>query len=168
MADYATPGDVFSEIFHTQNPQATALVIGASTVPKLSGTVKFYTAPYDGVLIEAEIFGLPYADIPGGSQFYGFHIHQFGDCANDFRSTGNHFNPGNTIHPYHAGDFPPLLGNQGYAWTAFYTKRFTLDEIIDKAVIIHNHYDDFSSQPSGNAGSRIGCGVIVREIELDA
>ena len=58
------------------------------------------------------------------------------------------------------GDLPPLLGNNGYAWTAFFDKRFTIDEIIGKSIIIHNMRDDFTSQPSGDSGTKIGCGVI--------
>lgn len=67
-------------------------------------------------------------------------------------------------HPDHAGDLLPLMGNQGYAWSAFYDKRFTLDEIIGRSVIIHSGRDDFSSQPSGDSGTKIGCGTIKRAI----
>ena len=71
-----------------------------------------------------------------------------------------HYNPQNTEHPNHAGDMPPLLGNQGYAYSVFYDKRFTIQEIIGRAVIIHEKPDDFTTQPSGNSGAKIGCGVI--------
>ena len=60
-------------------------------------------------------------------------------------------------------DMLPLMGNQGYAWLSFYDKRFTIPEIIGKSVIIHEKRDDFASQPSGDAGEKIGCGVIVAE-----
>ena len=90
------------------------------------------------------------------------HIHQFGDCSGDFSKTGEHYNPENNLHPSHAGDLLPLFGNQGYAWSAFYDKRFTINEIIGKSVIIHSDPDDFTTQPSGNAGTKIGCGEIRR------
>ncbi|MBT9777985.1 superoxide dismutase family protein, partial [Clostridium sp. MCC353] len=77
-----------------------------------------------------------------------------------FAHTGEHYNPTNQPHPDHAGDLPPLLGNQGYAWTSFYDKRFTVDQIMGRAVIIHQKADDFTSQPSGNSGEKIACGVI--------
>ena len=90
------------------------------------------------------------------------HIHQFGECSDNFSKTGEHYNPENNLHPSHAGDLLPLLANQGYAWSAFYDKRFTIDEIIGKSVIIHSGPDDFTTQPSGNAGIKIGCGEIRR------
>ena len=63
-------------------------------------------------------------------------------------------------HPNHSGDMPPLLGNQGYAWMAFYDKRFTIPEIIGKSLIIHRMPDNFTTQPAGDSGERIACGVI--------
>ena len=77
-----------------------------------------------------------------------------------FASAGGHYNPKNCPHPAHAGDLPPLFGNQGYAWQGFYTERFIPDDVVGKAVIIHGQRDDFTTQPAGDAGSRIGCGVI--------
>ena len=55
---------------------------------------------------------------------------------------------------------PPLIANNGYAIQAFLTDRFTVREILGKTVIIHDSADDFTSQPAGNAGARIACGVI--------
>ena len=68
----------------------------------------------------------------------------------------------NTMHPSHAGDLVPLLGNQGYAYLVFYDKRFTIDDIIGRSVIIHRNPDDFATQPSGNSCEKIACGVIRR------
>ena len=64
------------------------------------------------------------------------------------------------MHPQHSGDLIPLMGNQGYAWTAFYDKRITIPEIIGRSVVIHAMPDDFMTQPSGNSGMKIGCGII--------
>ncbi len=77
-----------------------------------------------------------------------------------FDKTGNHYNPTKEPHPDHAGDLIPLMGNQGYAWLAFYDKRFQISEIMGRSVVIHTMPDDFKSQPSGDAGGKIGCGVI--------
>ena len=110
-----------------------------------------------------QIFGLPNISTQDSSDFYAMHIHEFGDCSGSYSKTGNHFNPAGTLHPMHAGDLIPLLGNQGYAWTAFYDKRFTIDSIIGKSVIIHSKRDDFTTQPSGDSGEKIGCGVIRKE-----
>ncbi|MDE6963649.1 MAG: superoxide dismutase family protein, partial [Lachnospiraceae bacterium] len=117
-----------------------------------------------GVLIEAEIFGLPNIQTEGSSDFYALHIHEYGDCSGSFQNTGSHYNPDKAPHPDHAGDLLPLLGSQGYAWSAFYDKRFTLDEIIGKSVVIHSGRDDFSTQPAGDSGTKIGCGEIRRTL----
>ena len=55
---------------------------------------------------------------------------------------------------------PPLFSNDGYALQAFLTDRFTVRDIIGRTVILHDEVDDFTSQPAGNAGERIACGVI--------
>ena len=111
-------------------------------------------------MVEAEIFGLPNSNLPGSSSFYAMHIHDSGDCSDHFSHTGLHYNPQNALHPDHAGDMPPLLGNQGYAFSVFYDKRYTIQEIIGRSVIIHEKPDDFTSQPAGNAGDKIACGTI--------
>ena len=90
------------------------------------------------------------------------HIHENGDCSQSFTKTEEHYNPQHRLHPYHAGDLLPVLGNQGYAWGAFYDKRFSISGILGRSVVIHSHSDDFSSQPSGNSGNKIGCGIIRR------
>lgn len=127
---------------------------------QISGLVKFYDTSYGGVLVEAEIFGLPNISTPFSSDFYGFHIHEVGDCSQNFTHTGNHYDPNMEEHPNHAGDMPPLLGNQGYAWMSFFDRRFTIDEIMGRSVVIHQMADDFHTQPSGNSGAKIACGVI--------
>ena len=69
---------------------------------------------------------------------------------------------GGCEHPNHAGDLPPLFGNNGFALSLFLTNRFTVDEVIGRTIIIHDHPDDFTTQPSGNSGTKIACGVIRR------
>ena len=133
-----TPADTFLYLLNNRQPRAIAWIQGSASQPQLAGSVKFYETSYGGVLVEAEIFGLPDINIPGSSDYYA----------------------GNMPHPQHAGDMPPLLGNQGYAYQVFYDKRFSIDEIIGRSVIIHSHADDFASQPSGNSGDKIGCGTI--------
>ena len=163
MLNYrTTPATVFTELLLRDHPDAVAWIRGNAQHPELSGLVRFYHTTYGGVLIEAEIFGLPDSKIPGSGNFYAMHIHESGDCSDDFDHAGMHYNPDGAEHPNHAGDMPPLLGNQGYAFSVFYDKRFTIQEILEKAVIIHEKPDDFTSQPSGNSGSKIGCGEIRR------
>ena len=157
-----TPAIEFMQLLTYERPKAAAWVTGNAANPQLSGLVKFYQTSYGGIVVAAEIFGLPNISQAGSSDFYAMHIHEFGDCSDNFEKTGNHYNPGQSPHPSHAGDLPPLLGSQGYAWSAFYDKRFTIKEIIGKSVVIHSGRDDFTTQPAGDSGAKIGCGEIRR------
>ena len=149
-----TPGMIFTDILRNGKPKAIAWIRGNAENPQISGIIKFFETPYAGVLIEAEIFGMPNIATQFSSDFYAMHIHENGDCTLPFD------NPTNEMHPNHAGDMIPLMANQGYAWLAFYDKRFKIPEILDRSVIIHRNPDDFMTQPSGDAGEKIGCGVI--------
>ena len=157
-----TPRLAFIQLLQDNHPQAAAWVRGGSSFPQISGLVKFYDTPYGGTLVEAEVFGLPNIAVQGSTSFYAMHIHQNGDCSANFSKTGEHYDPTMQPHPEHAGDLLPLLGNQGYAWGAFYDKRFHVRDILDRSVIIHAHRDDFTTQPSGDSGEKIACGVIRR------
>lgn len=155
-----TPRLTFIKILEKNKPHAMAWVTGNDANSQLSGLVKFYDTPYGGVLVEAEIFGLPNVNEQNSTNFYAMHIHQYGDCSGSFENTGVHYNPTGQPHPQHVGDLLPLFSNQGYAWDVFYDKRLTLHDIIGKSVIIHSGPDDFTTQPSGNSGTKIGCGEI--------
>lgn len=140
------------------NPQAIACIRGAADAPKLRGTVRFSAVP-GGTLVTAEVTGLPEND----TGFFAFHIHEGGDCGGTyFSDTGGHFNPEAQEHPRHAGDLPPLLSVGGHAFLSVETGRFTPCEVIGRTVVIHGSADDFHTQPSGNAGKKIACGVIRR------
>ncbi len=160
MPSQPTPRLAFVHQLSQNQPRAMTWVRGNAAHPQISGLVKFYDAPYGGTLVEAEIFGLPNVSPPGEPVFFGFHIHQHGDCSDNFQHAGSHYNPTNMMHPQHAGDLPPLLGNQGYAWTAFFDRRFRIADIIGRSVIIHSQRDDFTTQPAGDSGMMIACGVI--------
>ncbi|MBR2950708.1 MAG: superoxide dismutase family protein [Lachnospiraceae bacterium] len=140
-------------------PDAVAQIRGGVEVPKLSGCIRFYQQK-GCVLIVAEIFGLPKENETG---FFGFHIHQGESCSGtDFSETGSHYNPVDQVHPKHAGDLPPLMCCRGNAYLAVKTDRFTVHDIIGKTVVIHSDPDDFHTQPAGNAGRKIACGVICK------
>ncbi|RWZ60345.1 superoxide dismutase family protein [Halobacillus fulvus] len=135
--------------------------------PNLKGLMYFYQMPY-GVEIYVQVEGLPdFEKKKDGTQVgpHGFHIHENGVCEigdgkDPFASARGHWNPDNQPHGNHAGDFPVLFSNQGRARMIFFSDRFKVSDIIGKAVIIHQSPDDFRSQPSGNAGKRLACGVI--------
>jgi len=108
-------------------------------------------------MLEAEILGLPKTE----TGFFAFHIHEGNGCGGeDFSETGGHYNPGGRMHPNHAGDLPPLLGDHGKAYMKVFTDRLFLEEVVGRTVVIHSNPDDFHTQPSGNAGKKIACGLI--------
>ncbi|MBQ8751664.1 MAG: superoxide dismutase family protein [Clostridia bacterium] len=143
-------------------PQAVAAMRGSAAYPDLRGFVRFYDTAY-GVLVCAELTGLPPND---GCGFFGFHIHETGDCregsGEPFMGAGAHYAPTAQPHPCHAGDLPPLLSAGGYGLAVFLTRRFTVAQVMGRAVILHDRPDDFTTQPAGNAGQRIACGIIRR------
>lgn len=146
-----------------RRPQARAQMRGDAQHPQLRGTVSFYACSR-GTVVLAELWGLPYDASPCAPNIFAMHLHAGGSCdghdAMAFSDAGGHYNPDGCAHPAHAGDLPPLFGNRGYAWQGCYTERFTPQEVIGKTVIVHARRDDFTSQPAGDAGERIGCGVI--------
>lgn len=130
----------------------------------VTGTVDF-TQRGSKVLVEADVSGLT----PGE---HGFHIHEKGDCsAPDATSAGGHFNPGGQAHgnpagtAHHSGDLPMLTADaSGHAKLSVEVDAITLQEgannIIGRSVIVHQKADDYQTQPTGNSGGRVACGVI--------
>lgn len=143
--------------------QAAAVVKGSENYPDVLGTVLFYQTK-EGVIVFAEVCGLPAVQRPCYEGIFGFHIHKGTDCGGNmqdpFADAMQHFDLADCAHPYHAGDLPPLFGNNGLAISVFLTNRFSVDEIVGRTVIIHDHPDDFTTQPSGNSGTKIACGEI--------
>ena len=131
-------------------PQAWADLRGDVLHPDIYGIALFHQTP-DGVIVAVDVSGLPSAQ--GACS---------GSATDPFSAAGSHFNPTGCPHPFHAGDLPPLLGCDGDALSVFLTNRFRVDEVVGRTVIIHDQPDDFTTQPAGNAGSRIACGVIER------
>lgn len=146
-----------------KRPNAIARLAGSSEHPDLFGRVSFYQTN-SGVLVSAEVYGLPHTAGNCADGIFAFHIHSGSQCSGNqedpFANALSHYNPGGCPHPNHAGDLPPLFANHGYAFQVFLTNRFTVREVIDRTVIIHSNPDDFTSQPSGNAGMKIACGQI--------
>jgi Cu-Zn family superoxide dismutase len=129
------------------------------------GNVTF-TQSGDKVQVTAKVTGLkPNAE-------HGFHVHEKGDCSSgDGMSAGGHFNPHGKPHgrpdskDRHAGDLPSLKANkQGRANVQVEVDMISVapgpGSIVGRAVIVHADPDDFKTQPTGNAGARLACGVI--------
>jgi len=146
-----------------QRPDAVAEIYGNGDYADIAGNVYFYETQ-NGVLVSADVTGLPYSDDKCENGIFAFHIHSGTSCSgNDedpFADVLTHYNPENCMHPYHSGDMPPLFGNNGYAFQIFLTNRFSVSEIIGRTVVIHDKADDFTSQPAGKSGKKIGCGEI--------
>ena len=149
----------------TRKPDATA-TLNPTKDSNVKGTVSF-TKLKDGVRIDGEVTGLT----PGA---HGFHIHEKGDCGSgDGMSTGGHFNPlakphGNPVVPdHHAGDMPMLVADaSGNAALIVELDVMTvgsgITDIVGRGLIVHKDPDDFTTQPTGNSGARVACGVITR------
>jgi Cu-Zn family superoxide dismutase len=121
----------------------------------------------DRVMVVAEVSGLA----PGS---HGFHVHEKGDCSSeDGMSAGGHFNPQGKPHgdpatkERHVGDMPMLVADaSGNARLSTEIDLASIGsgttDIVGKSVIVHKDADDFKTQPTGNAGARVACGVIRR------
>lgn len=145
------------------HPQAIAQVSGSNAYPTIHGKIFFYQTK-QGVLVAARIWGLPTPTEDCENPIFALHIHNGSNCTGNgedpFANALTHYNPQQCPHPYHAGDLPPLFGNDGYALSAVLTNRFTVKEVIGRTIIIHANPDDFTTQPSGNSGTKIACGEI--------
>lgn len=163
----ATPAISATPDASVQLPSSGSLRATAELTPtqgnNVRGSVSFSEVA-DGVRVEAEISGLT----PGK---HGFHIHENGDCsAPDGASAGGHFNPTNEPHgapessQRHDGDMGNIEADaSGVARLNYVDHTMTMAgdrSIIGRAVIVHANPDDLTSQPSGDAGARVACGVI--------
>lgn len=158
----------FSNMISNKKPFAKAELLGNTLAPSINGTVSFYQV-HNGTLVVAEVYNLPNTVPPTNNtpavNPFGFHIHEGNSCeignpSDPFKAAMGHYNPTNMPHPLHAGDMPVLFGNNGYAFLAFFTDRFTPNQVIGRTVIIHQNPDDFRSQPAGDSGKRLACGII--------
>ena len=147
-------------------PGATA-ALTPTTGNTTTGTVRF--AQQGGkVLVSGEVRGLkPNAE-------HGFHVHEKGDCSSgDGMSAGGHYNPSGAPHgrhgagPHHAGDLVSLRADAaGIARFSFESTGLSVGggnaDVVGKGLIVHRDPDDYRTQPTGNAGPRLACAVIVR------
>lgn len=131
------------------------------------GTVRFTQAPY-GVVVTAELSALP-------AGVHAMHVHAVGRCEAPFTTAGGHFNPASRQHGvknragFHAGDLPNVIASSG---GTVRIEAISRDVTLGRgpaslftpqgtALVVHRDADDYTTDPSGNAGARIACGVIV-------
>ncbi|MBQ7974824.1 MAG: superoxide dismutase family protein [Clostridia bacterium] len=152
----------FSKILK-KKPTAVAYINGSPDYTQIKGIAAFYQLQ-TGVIVAVQISGLPQQQDICKKPIFAMHIHSGGSCTGNetdyFADALTHYNPNDCNHPYHSGDLPPLFGVKGRAFSTFLSDRFTVREIIGKTIIIHSNPDDFTTQPSGNSGTKIACGVI--------
>jgi Cu-Zn family superoxide dismutase len=150
-------------VFAAGAPGQAVAVLHPTQGNTVEGKVTF-TQDAGGVKVKAHITGL-------SAGKHGFHIHEFGDCsAPDGASAGGHFNPSGDPHAAptdakrHAGDMGNIEANKdGVADLEYVDAKASLDgsgSILGRGVIVHANPDDFKTQPTGNAGGRVACGVI--------
>jgi Cu-Zn family superoxide dismutase len=152
--------------YSTVQAQTATATLKPTAGNTVAGTVTF-TQKGDKVLVEANVSGLT-------AGRHGFHVHEKGDCsAADGSSAGGHFNPTGKPHgdpaaaEHHAGDMPMLQADAG--GNAMLSAELGViklgsgsTDIVGKSVVIHKDPDDFKTQPAGNSGARVACGVIVK------
>ena len=146
-------------------PQVAHAVIEGRSGSHLAGHASFISTN-DGVRIEVHVTGAS----PGT---HAVHLHDKGDCsAPDALSAGPHFNPTQHAHgspqadPHHAGDFGNMqVGPDSTGTLELVSKDLTVDPgpkcVVGHSIVVHGGTDDFMTQPSGNSGPRVGCGVVV-------
>ena len=128
------------------------------------GMVHFQDQGDGSVEVVVDLTGVP----PG---VHGFHVHEKGDCGNNGQNAGGHFNPTAMAHgapdaqSHHAGDFGNVTADaNGEVHIRFMTHSITVKEgpnsVVGRAVVLHGNPDDLVSQPAGNAGPRIACGIV--------
>ena len=148
-----------------QKPTGAAATLAAKSGSELTGTITFKPAG-DHVHVTVHVEHVK----PGE---HGVHVHEKGDCSDpEAKNAGGHFNPEGMQHGapgsamHHPGDFGNItVGADGTGTLELDTKSISLDpsdklSVIGHAVIVHEKVDDLKTQPTGNAGGRIGCGVI--------
>lgn len=146
---------------------AEAIVSGTQQGVVVNGTLKFMQAKGNAVTMELDL------SVPSrASQSVAVHLHEHGDCGNAGGNTHGHWNPTGKAHgkwgvgEFHAGDIGNItLDANGKGKLVLTTDLWSIGgseetNIIGRGVIVHAGVDDYTSQPSGNSGARIGCGVI--------
>ncbi len=145
-------------------PGAVAILEGRSG-QKTVGTATFTSVATGGVRILVEL-----QDAAPGP--HAVHLHEVGDCsAPDASSAGPHFDPDQHPHggpgsaPHHAGDFGNMtVGTDGRGYLELVTPDLTIEGprgVVGRSLVVHENVDDLASQPAGNSGARIACGVVI-------
>lgn len=150
----------------TWTPVTAVAVMEPRSDSQARGTVTFTELEGGGLSVKFDLTGVP-------EGVHGFHVHDKGDCsAPDATSAGPHFNPHNLQHAgptdveRHAGDFGNVIASAKgtvkteIAMGGVSLKEGAIDSVVGRGLILHAKRDDLTTQPTGDAGGRIACGVI--------
>jgi len=149
---------------HTNTGPMAMATLAPTTGQTAKGTVHFTDLKDGGTEVVVDLTNVP----PG---VHGFHIHDKGDCGDNGNAAGGHFNPSAMPHgapdaaSHHAGDFGNITADdKGEVHMHMSSHMITVsagpNSVVGHAVIVHANPDDLTTQPSGNAGPRIACGVV--------
>ncbi|MBB2146018.1 superoxide dismutase family protein [Pedobacter sp. LMG 31464] len=142
-------------------------ILNTTSTNKPIGVAKFYSLPDGKMKMDLEINFPERAD-----STVAVHFHEHGDCGNMGENAHGHWNPTNEVHgkwgsaAYHSGDIGNIkLDNKGHGTISISTDRWSIiandaKNIIGRGIIVHGGTDDYTTQPTGNSGPRVGCGVI--------
>jgi Cu-Zn family superoxide dismutase len=145
-------------------PMAMTMLAPSAAGSTAQGMVHFQQNADGSVEVQADLTG-----VPAGT--HGFHVHDKGDCGDSGNAAGGHYNPTSMPHgapdatSHHAGDFGNVTADaNGDVHARFTTRAITVADgptsVVGHAVILHANADDLTTQPTGNAGARIACGVV--------
>lgn len=145
-----------------------AVLCGSEDYPEARGFIHAYWLPNE-VYLQMEFSGLP------PQKVLGLHIHDGVACGSGggsvpFKEAGGHFSLCSdgmwcSRHPYHAGDLPPIFSDEhGNAFSQVFIDRTHVREVSGKPIVLHEMTDDFMSQPAGNSGARIACGMLAENL----
>lgn len=148
----------------SERPALSGIMKGGPDAENAEGIVVVFWLP-DALYLQADFRGLP------PSEVFGFHIHEGYICGeargeNTFAGAGGHYsNCAEGMwcdrHPYHAGDLPPIFSDaDGNASMQVYLDKANVSELSGRVLILHSRRDDFKTQPAGDSGTRIVCGVL--------
>lgn len=158
---------ILSACTKTDKEIAAATLSETADNSKTIGTAKFYELSDGKIRMDLELNFIGRAD-----SNVAVHFHEHGDCSNMGENTHGHWNPTKENHgkwgsaAYHSGDIGNImLDSKGHGKVSVTTDRWSIKEgdvknIIGRGIIVHGGTDDYTTQPTGNSGPRVGCGVI--------
>ena len=147
----ASRGGAYAKLLSGRYPFAAAKLKGASKYPNIEGSIEFFSTPV-GVVVCTEVSGLVPDNETRASRIYGVYIHNTGKCTGESEGSPSE----RAEYSYALGELPSLFANNGYAWGAVLTGRFTPEDIMGRVVVLRGYAD------ADAFGESVACGHITR------